>query len=1009
MPDLQENRGSELTSATQNGNTNCRSTLYQSYQQQLENLKRLPVPYSDLYQSLSSFDTTHFQTLCSSFQKAASDLRIWLETAERAISGLEMDVAQQGVSDEQDVGEIDVVLTRFHPSIDMLLELKDKIMPRLQPAAFLDPDNTKTGEPLLTGDELTTMADAIQQSWSSIERMMERINTILASARNRTGLLTQMEDVLAEIEDIGLRIDSFQEELSRPTPNAETPRPTLSVSNPPFSLPISSTEPITGNAEDPKGKQYDVEALAHIDTQIESLKSTIATLTTLIETLPPDDPKREEMQDQYSQILRLWDDATRRRDRIDKDLKEKRWLAVFDQVAGQVESMMESVDRAIIHCRGLIDQIKAMVRDNVVPTAPIDRDHLYTIFKSFEAKHKYYAPAVNKMLSMLENGIESRMTQNVDVIQKHQAMRQKWEQLQGGLDGVELDLNDIERMLDILDASIPSYMPTPPTQLPEKPLFAMRRSQAHAEWKSPEPPSLFQPPQQSQQPQRGRRPPPAPSSSSLSSPQSAANTPVRSRARSPMNIPSRQRPWSPAPSTGSLPTMLSPNMPTGTRSLSRSLSRSPSRANSDKLRPWCPSTKTTSPSIPGIPHAPSMAAVYTPRPGSSMGYRHDASLVPTSSHTGSSLTRSRSISCVSSISSLSSQTKPVFSPAGSLSRLSTGAQAPRSISPTPGSSSGRKSQLSLPPPVATNTTRLRQNSAPSAPSAYRRSSSPLPPGREASTIAKSSISSSSSSSLPPASRSRKNSNQGTRSNSQLGHHERPQLRRTSLGNSSAAPVLRASGYAADKADSAYGPVPGSATESSPGATLSEQRSRPLQQQQNTSSKSSNLSVMMQDMKIRQSAATRYIPVRGDDLDEEFARVLNANPIQLAVRRLKEGKYYFGGRVEAQTLGGVTTTGGKMVLCRLMEYGRAGAGTEDDSGVSSGGSQSGTEDGLQQQLMTKAPRRPEPVASRSTRPRASSFNSASSTASRRNRKVMVRVGGGWQDLDIFLLSYIHLAH
>ncbi|KAF9953226.1 hypothetical protein BGZ72_005600 [Mortierella alpina] len=170
----------------------------------------------------------------------------------------------------------------------------------------------------------------------------------------------------------------------------------------------------------------------------------------------------------------------------------------------------------------------------------------------------------------------------------------------------------------------------------------------------------------------------------------------------------------------------------------------------------------------------------------------------------------------------------------------------------------------------------------------------------------------------------------------------------------------------------------------------------------------------------------YMPIRGDELDEEFGKVLNATPVPVQIRRVGEGKYYFGGRVEEQAHGGMSVAGGKMVLCRLMEYGRVNASNDDDSGVSSGESHSSVEDELQQQQQQRSIqqpqktsqlqqprwnalskvasvlRRPEPAHSRTSRPRARSVNNAPlATAGKSSRKVMVRVGGGWQELNVFL--------
>ncbi|KAK3813753.1 MAG: hypothetical protein J3R72DRAFT_60832 [Linnemannia gamsii] len=578
------------SSTTQSTVSRGTASFYNSYHSQLDSLKRLPVPYGDLYHTLSAFDATPIDAVGAIFRKAALDLGAWLETAEMTIYGLEIDVEQDGVSDGRDVGEIDVMMNRFQPNISMLIELKDKIRPKIHNAAIgtaqpTDDDDVLTEAPM-TEQELQETVQTVESGWTSLKAMVVKVKGILASRRTRGDHLTRMENLLGEIEEIGLKMDTFQEERTRCTPDMGTPRSARSPPSPTLSLSSTTTETMTVGSEGTQSKQRNTEMLTLLDSRIELLEPVIQSLNAEIEAQSASDTEKDGLLDQFRQLTKLWVDLKTRREKIGEEIKEERWLGVFDQVAGQVESMMESMDRAIIHCKGLIDQIKNMVREKVIPTAPIDRDHLYTIFKSFEAKHKYYAPAVNKMLNMLENGIESRMTRNADVIQKHRAMKVTWEQLRGSLDRVELDLNDIESMLDILDASIPSYLPTPPSQLPEKPLFAMRKPQTQADWKAPGPPALFQPSHQSQQPQRGRRLPPAATTSTLQNPTQSS---LRSRARSPLNVaPPPRRPWSPAPSVGSMSSMLSPNMNTNYRTHSRSPSPTPSRANSDKPRPWCP-------------------------------------------------------------------------------------------------------------------------------------------------------------------------------------------------------------------------------------------------------------------------------------------------------------------------------------------------------------------------------------------------------------------------------------
>ncbi|KAF9110787.1 hypothetical protein BGX27_005876, partial [Mortierella sp. AM989] len=766
------------------------------YRSQLETLKKLPVPYSDIYEVLTSCDSIPIKPLGAKIRKAASDLTLWLETAKLAVLGLEMEMKQEGASGKHDVDEIETIMNRFNPNIEMMMELKDKVGSRLEMADVKSdqPNTTSTEdtESCMTREELQKITITTQSNWNMLKIMLDEVKGIFASAQARREILTHMENVLAEIEEIGLGIDRFQEERMHQSPDIA--KSVATPSSPPF---LHSAPLLDTSTEDSQNKQRSTEDMNDLDARIELLTPRISALTAQIEELTSIDFKGNELQDQYREMLSLWDDTKARREKIGEELKEEKWLVVFEQVAKQIESMMDSIDRAIVHCQGLVDQIIAMVEEKMVPAAPIDREHLYTIFKSFEAKHKYYAPAVNKMLNMLENGIENRATKNAEVIQKHRNMKASWEQLRGRLDRVELDLDGIEEMLDYLDASIPSHIPTPPAQLPEKPLFAMRRSQIQPELKSPGPLTLFQPPQQDHQQQRGRRTQPKPVA--LQSPvQSPKESTLRSRNRSPLNTKTRHRPWSPTPSVSSLSSMLSPNMSNNFRSISRSSSHSPSRPISDKPRPWCPSTSTSSPSIPGKPYAPSSASTYTPRSKSTTRNGRGTSPAPEMpSRSNSAMSKLRSTSCTPAMGRASSQPKPIFSPAGSMSKLSSGAQVPRSVSPAPAPASvgGRKIQSNLPPPVTTNTSsRPRQNSAPGTPTPQRRSSSPLPFNRDSQQATSASQSSRQRAFSPPvATRQRRPSGQNAQGISQIGYRDQEgglqRNRRSSLGNFSTSQSL----------------------------------------------------------------------------------------------------------------------------------------------------------------------------------------------------------------------------
>ncbi|KAG0209823.1 hypothetical protein BGX28_009929 [Mortierella sp. GBA30] len=997
-----------------------KNSLYQSYHSQIENLKRLPVPYSDIYHALSSHDTIPLKTLHERFNSAATSLTTWLENAEMAVFALQMDVGQEGATDKRDVGEMDVIMNRFQPNVDMLVELKEKIESRLK--AITPAEQEEIAHRQIEQD-LKQTTTSIKSSWTSLKQMLENVKGDLAGARLRAELMTHMDNVLTDIDDICSSIDAYNNERSAMTSDEEGFLPSKAASS----------------EAEAQAKQRSLETLAQVDSRIELLISRIDFLDNRVGSLPTDEASlgnesKDALQSRYQQVLCRWDDLKFRRERVSEELKEDRWLEVFEQVSEQVESMMDSMERAIVHCQGLLDQIKGMVRQKIVPDAPIDREHLYSIFKSFEAKHKYYAPAVNKMLDMLENGIESRMTRNHDVISRHQAMNLKWDQLQDGLEHVDRELDGVERWLDILDDSRTPYLPKLPLKKQEPAVSSTKRPQnTKPGWNSTtKAPVQRQPQQKQRQPQqqhvsqmqRGRRPPP---STSLRSP---SPSPGRSRTRSPTGDYYSYRPWSPANSNSGLSQsgLLSSSALNNYRSLSPSPTRSPTRG-SYRFRP-CPSVSVTSPGIPGIPQVPSPASTFIPRPVSSAGNNRIETPAPTG-RAGSSMSggaRSNT-SSPAMTKTASAQYKPAFSPAGSMSKLSNGVRSPIS-SPTPGSgSNSRKTQLPMPSSSRPPSSQQQQRSAmspspqmqrPQSRGFGREVTSPVPTNYAAS----SRQSTSSASSM--AGRQRQLSANGqvytgygaqegrgspgsTSRQSHHGYHdERMQYSSYSSRPGSASGSISSMGRDSYHYASYDEPTSPSASSTSSFASSIRQQ----QQYQRPYGRDQGLPELMDKIQIED--VEPYVATRGDELDEEFARVVNASPVQMQIRRLGEGKYYFGGRIDEQA-GGSTLVGGKLVLCRLMEYGRVGSG-EEDSGVSSGGSHSGTDDGL------SASGRPKSQMSRRNPSGLATIHSAGSLAAlqadedntqavtkKKPRKVLVRVGGGWQDLDIFLLDHSTLAN
>jgi hypothetical protein len=175
----------------------------------------------------------------------------------------------------------------------------------------------------------------------------------------------------------------------------------------------------------------------------------------------------------FQKLKEKWEVLQYERDELKSEQKEDRWLTVFKRVADQVDIMIDGLDRSVVQCYSFILQIKkhsnsatttstassftkgfsSFKRNNAstttnTSTIPIDKDKFKSVEKSFEAKYKYYTPSIDRMLSMLGNGISARAARDNQTSQRHESMLQRWYHLKEVMEDLRTrDLIDTDRIL----------------------------------------------------------------------------------------------------------------------------------------------------------------------------------------------------------------------------------------------------------------------------------------------------------------------------------------------------------------------------------------------------------------------------------------------------------------------------------------------------------------------------------------------------------------------------------
>ncbi|KAG8951890.1 hypothetical protein FRC04_005582 [Tulasnella sp. 424] len=207
-------------------------------------------------------------------------------------------------------------------------------------------------------------------------------------------------------------------------------------------------------------------ALGQLDGRLETVKGSIEAITAAVEPLlsvvHTPTPRQSGEYDEESNLLRKYGDLVNEWEAVQAEakglrdeLREDKWLAVFRTVSEQADGMMASLDKALMMCQDFIQQVYAKTKDG----QDLRRSSAYSeksypnldtfedLLKSYEAKKKYYMPSTNKVINVLNKGIEDRITKNGECLRKHADMKTRWDALKIKIRRVD---NEMEKVCKIL-------------------------------------------------------------------------------------------------------------------------------------------------------------------------------------------------------------------------------------------------------------------------------------------------------------------------------------------------------------------------------------------------------------------------------------------------------------------------------------------------------------------------------------------------------------------------------
>ncbi|GAA5926812.1 uncharacterized protein JCM15063_000376 [Sporobolomyces koalae] len=241
----------------------------------------------------------------------------------------------------------------------------------------------------------------------------------------------------------------------------------------------SATESASLNAVSEMDK-----ALMNLDARLEQVGKEFADIETqigpILDAAPAGSDSGEVyfLREKWNSTLDEWNSVQADADMLGEEMKEDKWLVVFNSVIKQAEDMMNSLEKILTQSHQFawdvsrrtgrssssatsdsgpivasastssVSSLSHSPKNNIPPR---DIQALLSSFialhRSLHAKVKYYSPACDRVLKILGKGIADRSTKNGEVLRRFAEMKSRWKELQERVVRVEAEMKGVEDTL----------------------------------------------------------------------------------------------------------------------------------------------------------------------------------------------------------------------------------------------------------------------------------------------------------------------------------------------------------------------------------------------------------------------------------------------------------------------------------------------------------------------------------------------------------------------------------
>ncbi|CEL05465.1 hypothetical protein ASPCAL06583 [Aspergillus calidoustus] len=419
-----------------------------SFSNQIQQLTSITLPQpSSLAASIASISNA--PNAVKALSGASEQIQIWIRKASDVLSGLdaEDDVEWAAAGGRDGLDGVDKAITKFESLVNVYVKAIEAVQLR-DDIANVSTDSLET---------IVAQMDAILRSWAQIKSRLRNIKEQVELAMeweelwssvlgevgkeidNLDRLIFDMEEKrhfnLSSEEHTGMDINEL-ETIVEETPSSGTRNRRSSVGSL-FTPPSAMAPPMIQTPQNDTKHTELIGLFARLQplrASLDFLPMRLSMFQSRAERIFPS--ACAELEDRRDRLEKGYQAVEADAEALQKELIEDRWIIVFRNAGSQAQKMFESVERSILKLQEGLET--GMHLHN--PSGLTKR------IESYEAKKQHYIPAIERVVSIIQKGVNDRLTVNGEIIRLLQKMSNKVDALKASVKVMDSSLEDVQHL-----------------------------------------------------------------------------------------------------------------------------------------------------------------------------------------------------------------------------------------------------------------------------------------------------------------------------------------------------------------------------------------------------------------------------------------------------------------------------------------------------------------------------------------------------------------------------------